>query len=117
MADRRTDLSSLPPSVASAARIHGNGEVEWPRKVAADAIRALGDAGFLVLGLDLRQYPDGRTLEAPWFDIERAPEVDWPPDDDPALWPVRCADAAIEALARADASADWDDLDWVLVTW
>jgi hypothetical protein len=104
------DLQRLPAAVRARARVRPNGEVEWPRKVAPQAIAALASAGLVVLGLALRSYPSGKTHEAPWTALGQA-----------ALAPpcrVKLAErAALGALQRADELPELDAFDWILVTW
>jgi hypothetical protein len=109
MGGKAGDLSGLPGAVTRTARIDPNGEVAWPRASTPQAIYALTAKGCIVLGLDLRRYDaTGRVFEASWSSFE-------PSDDDPD--PLASSrDAALDALRRAD-SEDFDDLDWVLVTW
>lgn len=63
----RDESENLPERVRSTARIDQNGEVSWPVECAAEAVNALADAGFVVLGLDARSYgDDGSIHETPW---------------------------------------------------
>src|SRR5688500_17908249 len=67
VADPLADLATLPPEVRETAVVDDSGEVAWPLEAAAKAINALSDAGYLVLGLDLRNDPaDGFISEVPW---------------------------------------------------
>jgi len=73
-------------------------------------IEALAAAGRIVLGLDLRRYePDQSFLEAPWtiFDPSIGPHEDLV---------AAARQVALSALRRAD-EGEWDQYDWVLVTW
>jgi hypothetical protein len=64
---READLERLPAGVRDAARINPNGEVEWPLAIARSAVDALAQLGFVVLGLDLREYDDdGGFVEVAW---------------------------------------------------
>lgn len=107
------DLVVLPNEIREAARL-SSGEVEWPQDTAKAAITALADAGFVIVGLDVRSYFDG-TREVPMSSC----------DPDPRLSPDRNAargkEAALEALADIDLYApknpDGDADIWVLVTW
>jgi hypothetical protein len=103
------DLSMLPDDVRDAARVRENGEVEWPLADAPRAIDALAGAGRIVLGLDLRSYPDGGTMEIPWSDFE--PKS----DDDQDIEEAR--QAAHAALARDNFAEHRHLAEWVLITW
>lgn len=94
------DLEALPASLRRSARVELNGEIRWPVADAADAVRALAEAGRVVVGLDIRNYDDsGRFIEVPWSDYD---------DSDPEA----ARAAALDALQRGDLPGDW-----VLVTW
>lgn len=101
------DLTSLPEEVRRSAWIQPNGEVSWPVGEAERAIKALAEASFIVLGLDVRRQNDEFTLEVAWsaFEPTRADH-----EED-----VRAGrDAALEALARPDVREFGD---WILITW
>ena len=108
------DVSELPEGLRATARIDPNGEVSWPQSSATTAVEGLADAGYVVLGLDLRFYAaDGRFYEIPFSSFE--PDV--------AQGVAANADAgrraAILALAKVDAveiPADTVERR-VLVTW
>jgi hypothetical protein len=107
----RPDLSVVPEDLRDSARVRENGEVEWALADAPRVINALADAGFVVLGLDLRSYPDGQTVEAPWSSFE--------PED--GLGPATNVEAgrraALDALARGNLAEHVDRAEWILVTW
>ena len=72
-----SDLKCLPSEVQASARTLQNGEVCWPLSHVAEAINALADAGRIVLGLDVRDYPDGDAfVEVSWSRFEPAGRVD-----------------------------------------
>lgn len=103
------DLSMLPDDVRDAARVRENGEVEWPLADTPSAIDALAGAGRIVLGLDLRSYPDGNTREISWSAFE--------PNSDGVADIEEARQAAHAALAR-DNFAEYRPLaEWVLITW
>jgi len=65
----KDDLLRLPPLVAEAATVDENGEVWWTAQYGEAAINALADAGFVILGLDLREYDSaGHFIEVAWSD-------------------------------------------------
>ncbi len=97
------DLPALPAEVQASARVLDNGEVMWPADYAGSAIDALAEGGFIVLGLDVRDYhDDGRFVECPWSDFR-------PTGRDDA---ARDRQAALDALGRSPLPGQW-----VLVTW
>jgi hypothetical protein len=102
--ERGTDrLGDLPARVRAAARIDTNGEVSWPLARVEEAIEALADTGYLILGLDVRTYAEGGAVtEVPLVDLSGG-----------ATGPEEARDQALAALANrgGDARA------WVLVTW
>ena len=102
------DLALLPDEVRRTAWIQTNGEVSWPFEAAAAAIEALAEAGFVILGLDVRFQDDQfTTRETAWSDVRPA-RVDRETD-------VRAGrEAALEALARPDVREHGD---WILITW
>jgi hypothetical protein len=100
-------LALLPEEVRRSAWIQRNGEVSWPFDEAAAAIVALAEAGFVVLGLDVRRQNDQFTMETAWSAFEPA-HVDR--DEDVRAGRV----AALEALARSDVREYGD---WILITW
>ena len=105
------DISMLPDDVRNRARFRENGEVEWRLADAPRAINALADAGLVVLGLDLRSYPDGHTMEVAWSGFE--------PDRDLSVEAnvegVRRA--ALDALVRDNFAENAEFAEWILVTW
>jgi len=94
------DLGFLTEDLQRGARCDPNGEVSWPISQAPAAIEALADSGWLVLGLDIRNYQsDGTFFEVPWStytgsDVEEARAF------------------ALSVLSRGDLPGDW-----VLITW
>jgi hypothetical protein len=101
------DLALLPDEVRRTAWIQSNGEVSWPFEAAAGAIEALAEAGFVILGLDVRFQDDQSTRETAWSDFRPA-RVDREAE-------VRAGrEAALEALARPDVREFGD---WILITW
>lgn len=108
--DHAHRLEGLPTDVRIAARIDANGEVAWPRAVAAQALDALAAQGAVVLGVDLRSYgsSDG-VFEVAWASFE-------PTENDPEASSASHR-AALNAIRDADADPALDDLGWVLVTW
>jgi hypothetical protein len=60
------DLALLPDEVRLAAHVLANGEVEWPVSGAREPICALGDRGFLLLGLDYRDYDADYVRSTAW---------------------------------------------------
>jgi hypothetical protein len=60
------DLALLPGEVRLAAHVLANGEVEWPVSGAREPICALGDRGFLLLGLDYRDYDAEYVRSTAW---------------------------------------------------
>jgi hypothetical protein len=92
----------LPPYVADAASLDGNGAVWWCSKDAERAVNALAGAGLVILGLDLREYDDGLFIEAAWSVFEPTGTSD-----------VEAGrSAALPALARPDCFGNA-----VLITW
>ena len=101
----------LPDQVRDRARFRENGEVEWRLADAARAINALADAGLIVLGLDLRSYPDGHTMEVAWSSFE--------PDRDAGV-EANVEDgrrAALDALVRDNFAENAEYAEWILITW
>lgn len=99
------DLKRLPEDVAASAQAYANGEVSWPIDGAERAIRALADAGFVILGLDVRRLDDaGGIHEIAWSSF------------DPAGWGTgnQRRDAALAALARPDTHEFGNR---ILITW
>jgi len=97
------DLAVLPSDVAEAATIADNGEVLWQVADAGRAVEALTGAGFMVLGLDVRDHDEGgRFVETAWSVFE-------PTGSDDVEKSRR---AALAALERLDVAADE-----VLITW
>ena len=104
------DLSRLPDGVRASARVRENGEVEWPLAEVTGAIDALADDGRVILGLDLRSYPDGETVEVPWSSFE--------PGDSIGATAVEAGrSAAHAALARENFAELREYAEWVLITW
>ena len=101
------DLALLPEEVRRTAWVQSNGEVSWPFEEAAGAIEALAEAGFVILGLDVRFQDDQFTRETAWSAFEPA-RVEH--DEDV----LAGRDAALEALARPDTREYGD---WILITW
>lgn len=86
------------------ARVACNGEVMWARPHIRQALNSLADAGFEILGLDLRRYsPDSGATEAPWSSLE----------------PQEGTSNLEQALRSAEAALDSElaDYPWVLVTY
>jgi hypothetical protein len=86
----------------------------WPLSCADDVIGAIGEAGLVVLGLDLRS--DGSGATPPGF----ASEILWSllhlgGSDSTAVAAV-ARDAALEALRRPQMR-EMSGYDWVLITW
>lgn len=108
-----TDLGVLPDEIRESARL-SSGEVEWPKDIAEAAIKALADAGFVIVGLDVRSYVDG-TREVPMSSCDPDPNLS--PDANAA----RGKEAALEAFSDIDFYAptnpDGDADIWVIVTW
>lgn len=103
------ELTALPQEVRAKARIYDNGEVSWALSHAERAIDALADAGFVILGLDVRWHDDqGHTRETACSDFNPARDV----DDSQNVEIGR--QTALEALWREN-TADFGD--WILVTW
>jgi hypothetical protein len=105
------DLSGLPAEVRESARVRGNGECEWRLSDAAAAINALAATGHVILGLDLRSYPDGQTFEAPWSSFEPAVTVDLDANVEKAR------QEALDALARANSPEWLSYAEWILISW
>ncbi len=85
-------------------RLACNGEVMWARSHATQALNGLADAGFEILGLDLRKYPpDGGTHEAPWSSLEPAENT-------------TNLDQALRSLEAA-LDSELTDYTWILVTY
>jgi len=110
----KDDLALLPGDVRARARIDPNGEVSWPISEASHAISCLADAGFVILGLDVRWYDDqGHIHENAWSALSNA-------DYDQGLASGKAAlielgrDQALQALARERI---WEFGNWILVTW
>ena len=105
----RDDLALLPEDVrAAATRTPGSGEeFNWPLATAERAINALTDAGFVILGLDVRRYDEG-TFETAWsaFEPERSASA--------AANIENSRVAALDALGR-DETPEFGD--WILITW
>ena len=98
-----TALDRLPSHVRRTARVDPNGEVSWRLADIEDALAALAEAGFVVLGLDTRTYDEkGRITEIPFADFSSNP-----------LAPEEARDEALAALRGYDGA----DGDWVLVSW
>ena len=107
--DTADPTEDLPAEVRAAARVDPNGEVAWPRAVAALALDALAAQGAIVLGLDLRRYGStGDVFEVAWTSFNE--------QQDPDASGLNHR-AALEGIRRADADPTVDDLAWVLVTW
>jgi hypothetical protein len=104
------DMSMLPDDVRAGARVRENGEVEWRLAHATRAINGLADAGLVVLGLDLRSYPGGKTFEVPWSSFEPGDSTDREAAD-------AGRHAALNALARENFAEHTDHAEWILVTW
>lgn len=102
------DLSVVPKAVRDVARVRVNGEVEWSLADAPRVINALADAGLVIVGLDLRSYPDGQTFEVPWSSFE-------PDDGQGAAINVEAGrQAALDALARENFAEHADYAEWIL---
>ncbi|HKE65565.1 MAG TPA: hypothetical protein VKB59_13090 [Micromonosporaceae bacterium] len=55
--------------MAETATVEENGEAWWTAQHGEAAINALADAGFVILGLDLREHDgEGRFVEVAWSD-------------------------------------------------
>lgn len=101
----------LPEDVRGRARVEENGEVEWRLADAPQAINALAAAGHVVLGLDLRSYPDGQTFEVPWSDFR-------PDGAGSAEANVEASrQAALHKLAPESLAEFADEAEWILITW
>jgi len=104
-------MSRLPDDILNRARVQENGEVEWRLADAPQAINALAAAGHVILGLDLRTYPDGQTFEVPWSTFD--------PDD------ARAAADNVDAGRKAalhkvalESVADYAEFaEWIRITW
>lgn len=94
----------LKDGIDLVARMDCNGEVMWARPHATQALNGLADAGFEILGLDLRKYPpDGGTHEAPWSSLEPAENT-------------TNLDQALRSLEAA-LDSELTDYTWILVTY
>jgi hypothetical protein len=112
---QRDDLAVLPAGVRAAARIYDNGEISWPIAGAQEAIDSLADAGFLILGLDVRRHDDrGHTWETPWSDFSGTNDYRRSSDGDATALVEKSRLHALQALAREDTPEFGD---WILVTW
>ena len=100
----RSDLTLLPAGVREAAVVLENGEVMWPWDSAREAIAALADAGFFIVGLDAREL----TGE---FETSELPISSWSGSD-----VASSRDAAFDALAEAERISGWHS-PHILVTW
>ena len=94
------DLSSLPSDLQNGARCDPNGEVGWHVSQASAVIKALAEAGRIVLVLDIRDYVTNDTfIEVAWSSYSGSD--------------VREArDYALDALRHGDLPGEW-----VLITW
>jgi hypothetical protein len=103
------DLAQLPTDVLASARVYTNGEVSWPIGESERAIDGLCDAGFVILGLDVRRVDgEGRTSKVAWSYFAPSESDDGPTNV------ARSREEALEALHRADAHKF---LDRILITW
>lgn len=89
------DLGVLSDELRSQARVDPNGEVSWHVRDAPAVLSELGEAGRVVLGLDMRDYDDdGTFLEIAWSVYNGAD-------------PVEAREAALEALERGGLPGEW----------
>jgi hypothetical protein len=110
----RDDLAALPLPVQARARIYDNGEISWPTEDAERAINSLADAGFVILGLDVRRHDDqGHTWETPWSDFSRTDDYRNGTGDE-AERVENSPLHALQALAREDTPEFGD---WILISW
>lgn len=94
------DLAKLPRHVREGALIEPNGEVLWSVSDVPGAVRALAEAGLVVLSTRVRNFDaDGRFTEVAWSDYSGT-------DAEAGR------DAALTAIQREDIPGDW-----ILVTW
>ncbi len=112
---QRDDLAVLPADIRARARIYENGEISWPIADAQRAINSLADAGFVILGLDVRRHDDeGHTRETPWSDFSGTGEYRRSGIGDETALVEKSRLHALQALARED-TAEFGD--WILVNW
>jgi hypothetical protein len=105
------DLSALPTDVRESAHVLDNGEVEWRPADARAAINALAATGHVVLGLDLRSYPDGPTFEVPWSIFKPVQTMDMDANIEAGR------QVALNALARDNFTEFADYAEWIRITW
>jgi hypothetical protein len=106
------DLRLLPDSVRDSARRYGNGEVGWPLGQAEAAVNALAGAGFVLLGLDLREHDaEGRFVGVPWSTFNGDEVASGRLDRELAR------QAAVFAVARAMEEHGLTSTVWILATW
>jgi hypothetical protein len=105
------DLSVLPADIRESAHVLANGEIEWRLADVPQAINALAAAGCVILGLDLRSYPDGKTMEVPWSSFEPVASMDIDANVEAGR------QAALDALARDNFAENAIYAECVRATW
>lgn len=105
----------LPADVRARARIYDNGEISWPIGDAEGAINSLADAGFVILGLDVRRHDDhGHTWETAWSDFSRTDDYRRSSTGGATALVEKSRLHALRALAREETPEFGD---WILVNW